>query len=77
MKTYVLKTKELDTVDRCILDGLSNGLKQREISNHIKTLGYHPSSLKSVETRIRLLKDAYNAKTNFQLAVVLIKKGIL
>jgi hypothetical protein len=74
MKKYVTQTNKFTDVEVWIVKGLVNGLNQKQISAHVKMLGYSPCSLKTIETRIRQMKKAFKVKTMFQLGVTLAKK---
>jgi len=60
-----------------IIKYLSRGLTQLEISEKLKAKGITPSSLSSIEKVCLALRKRYKAKTNFQLAVKLCKKGVI
>ncbi|REC47887.1 MULTISPECIES: hypothetical protein [Chryseobacterium] len=60
-------------IKRRILELLKEGFSQHEIADILKAEGFHPNSLSSVEKKLRQIKEEYEAKTLFHLAVLLIK----
>ncbi len=58
---------EVEEYDISLLDYLSNGLTQDQISNLLSTKGITPSSLSSIEKRLNKLKDIFQANNNVQL----------
>lgn len=60
-----------------IIQYLSRGLTQREVSHKLKARGITPASQSSIEKICLALRKRYKAKTNFQLAVKLCKKGLI
>ncbi|HMR83672.1 MAG TPA: hypothetical protein PKE30_11090 [Niabella sp.] len=60
-----------------IIKYLSKGLSQQEISAQLKIKGTYPSSLSSIEKIYATLRKKYKAKTNFHLAVILCRKGVI
>lgn len=67
-----LKNMPLD--DR-ILNLMAKGMGQKEISEHLKELGIKPNSLSIIEKELKEIRAHLKAKTNFHLAVILIRKG--
>lgn len=63
------------TTEQFIIKKLSDGFLQPEISKEMKALAMKPNSLSYIEKAINSLKKEHKAKTNFQLAVILMKKG--
>jgi transposase-like protein len=64
----------MESVDRKIIQLLSKGYKTQEISTYFIEKGIAPSSVSSVEKRIKALKKVYGAKTLFHLAVLVNKE---
>ncbi|WP_093671179.1 hypothetical protein [Tenacibaculum sp. MAR_2009_124] len=60
-----------------ILELLSTGLKQIEIPPKLRKEGFEINSLATVEKTLKKVKSDYGAKSNFHLAVILTKKGII
>ena len=60
-------------IKRRILELLIYCFSQNEIADILKAEGFHPYSLSSVEKKLRQIKEEYEAKTLFHLAVLLIK----
>lgn len=54
-----------------IIDCLSKGYSQNEISIILKRLNFTPNSVSSIEKEIHKLKKEYKAKTIFQLGYIL------
>ncbi|GEM_PF-6752022 len=67
----------MSNVEELILFYLSKGYTQHEISKKLKAKKVSPSSVSAVEKICFALRQKYKAKTSFQLAVKLCKKGIL
>ncbi|MFI8606151.1 hypothetical protein ACIGCP_16920 [Cellulophaga baltica] len=63
----------MERVDKKIIQLLSKGYRTPEISNHFIENGITPSSVSSVEKRIKAIKKVYGAKTLFHLAVLVTK----
>lgn len=53
------------------------GLTQKDISEYLKKKGITPNSVSIIEKRLRKIKEEYNAKTLFHLALTLKKKNII
>ena len=60
-------------IKRRILELLKEGFSQNEIADILKAEGFQPNSLSSVEKKLKQIKDEYEAKTLFHLAILLIK----
>ncbi len=60
-----------------ILELLSTGLKQKQIPSILKKEGFEKNSLATIEKTLKKVKSDYGAKSNFHLAVILTKKGII
>lgn len=68
--TTLLKKKdvyEVDDYDITLLNQLSHGLTQDQISSYLTHQGISPSSLSSIEKRLNRLKIELKAKTTIQL----------
>lgn len=59
--------------EKIIIELLKKGYTQNEISNELKKRDIKPNSLGSVENKMKELRKLYKSKTNFQLAVQLVK----
>ena len=59
-----------------IIELLFRGFTIQDISNYLKDNNYKTKSLSSVEKYISILKKENEAKTMFQLAVLLYKKEL-
>lgn len=68
---------QLSDYEVTILSLLSEGYKQEEISQYFITHNIHPYSKRSIEDRLRKLREHFNATTNVQLAVTIEKLGLL
>ncbi|AIZ42365.1 hypothetical protein [Cellulophaga baltica] len=64
----------MDHVDKKIIQLLSKGYITPEISTHFIEKNITPSSVSSVEKRIKAIKKAHGAKTLFHLAAILYSK---
>lgn len=64
----------LDRTDNLILQYLKEGKTQAEISDLLKSLDIKPNSLSIIEKRLKAIRDKFNAKSNFHLAVILYGK---
>lgn len=60
-----------------ILQALSAGLKQSEISEHFKKMAITPNSVSIIEKTINKMKREYRAGNLFQLALIVKRKGII
>ncbi len=73
-----MNTKEQNPeVDNLILQSLSAGLTQSEISDHFVKMGIVPNSLSTIEKRINKMKKEYRANTLFHLALIVKRKGLI
>jgi len=71
MNKQIKKTfAELDDLDKLILINLKDGLTQLEISESFKRINLKPNSLSIIEKRLKSIRERFNAKTNFHLAVI-------
>ena len=64
------KVFEVEDYDIELLKQLSNGLNQKEISDHFKQQNISPSGISSIEKRLNLLKLELNAKNVIQLVAM-------
>lgn len=53
-----------------VIKGLLDGMSQAEISENLRSRGYDPHSLSSIEKLLKQMKTVYNAKTYFQLGAI-------
>jgi hypothetical protein len=60
-----------NAINQEILTLLASGLSQKEIALHFKAQGKRPSTQKSIERRIFLLKKHYKANNLFHLGVII------
>lgn len=60
-----------------IIQLLARGFTQKEISEMLKAFWGSPCSLSYVEKELKKIRKEYRAETNFHLAVILIKRGII
>jgi len=58
---------QLDFYEIQLLKLLSQGYKQEEISNYFVQNNLTPNSKRSIEDKLRKLREDFNAKTNIQL----------
>jgi len=63
--------------DILILQSLSAGLTQSEISEHFKKMGITPNSVSIIEKRINKMKKEYRANSLFHLALIVKRKGLI
>ncbi|WFO15814.1 hypothetical protein M601_019125 [Cellulophaga baltica 4] len=63
----------MDKVDKKIIQLLSKGYITPEISDYFVKNGLTPSSVSSIEKRIKMIKRKLGAKTLFHLAVLVTK----
>lgn len=77
---HTLKSKEtfdITDYDVSLLQYLAEGLDQREISKLLKTKRVKPSSISSVEKRLKLLKENFNANNPTQLIAITKDFGLI
>ncbi len=77
---HVLKSKEsfeITPFDIFLLEHLADGLEQKEISDELKKKGIKPSSTSSVEKRLKLLKENFNANNPTQLVAITKDFGLI
>jgi hypothetical protein len=64
-------------IDQLILETLAGGYEQKEIHDHFKKMGITPNSVSLIKKRIKAMKAEYRAKTLFQLALIVKRKGLI
>lgn len=68
---------ELDDFEIYILKSLSNGFSQEQISAILKENEYYPSSISSIEKRIKNLRDCFNANNPTHLVSIVKDLGLV
>ncbi len=68
---------QINSYEVLILQLLAKGYKQEEISQHFIINSILPNSKRSIEDRLRKLRDEFNAKTNIELVVIANKLGLI
>ncbi|EZH75759.1 hypothetical protein ATO12_02940 [Aquimarina atlantica] len=68
---------QLDAYEIQLLTLLVQGYKQEEISQYLIQNNISPNSRRSVEDRIRKLREDFNAKTNVQLIYMVNQLGLI
>ncbi len=68
---------QLDTYEVQLLKLLAKGYKQDEISQYFIENDITPNSRRSIEDKIRKLRDDFNAKTNIQLIYTVNQLGLI
>jgi DNA-binding NarL/FixJ family response regulator len=68
---------EIDDYDISLLDHLSNGLSQEEISALYKEQHISPASLSSIEKRLNKLRIQFNANNAIQLIAIVKDLGLI
>ena len=77
---HALRNKEAFEVtdyDVFLLKHLAEGLDQKEISGELKNRNIKPSSISSVEKRLKLLKENFNANNPTQLIAITKDFGLI
>lgn len=72
-----IETFEITEYDVSILKHLANGLDQREISKEFKERNVKPCSISSVEKRLKILKENFNANNPTQLIAITKDFGLI
>ncbi|WP_281990526.1 hypothetical protein [Aquimarina aggregata] len=74
-----MKNKDylINPYEKLILDKLKIGLTQIEISSYLKEEEIKPCHIRSVEDRVRGLKERFKAKTIVSLVYKLSKDGLI
>ncbi|CAL2091932.1 conserved hypothetical protein [Tenacibaculum sp. 190524A05c] len=67
----------MDKINLKIVKLLSQGMNQKEISEHFKKEGITPNSLSIIEKRLKKIREVYKAKTLFHLALILREESII
>ncbi|WP_064967270.1 response regulator transcription factor [Tenacibaculum ovolyticum] len=78
--SHILKHKEtfeITDYDVIILQQLAEGLDQKEISEALKIKDIKPNSISSVEKRLKLLKENFNANNPTQLIAITKDFGLI
>lgn len=78
--SHALRVKEAFEVtkfDIFILNHLAKGLDQREISAILKNKSFKPSSISSIEKRLKLMKENFNANNPTQLIAITKDFGLI
>lgn len=78
--SHALRTKEtfeVTSYDVFILKQLAEGLDQKEISEALKNQQIKPASISSVEKRLKLLKENFNANNPTQLVAITKDFGLI
>lgn len=78
--SHALKTKEIFDItdyDVDLLQYLAEGFDQRQISNALKIKNIKPSSISSIEKRLKLLKENFNASNPTQLIAITKDFGLI
>ncbi|CAL2078889.1 response regulator [Tenacibaculum sp. 190524A05c] len=78
--SHALRTKEtfeVTSYDVFILKQLAEGLDQKEISEALKSQQIKPASISSVEKRLKLLKENFNANNPTQLVAITKDFGLI
>lgn len=53
------------------------GLSQSDIEKYLVSKSIEPNSLSMIEKRVKAMKKQYRANSTFQLAVKLMRRGVL
>ncbi|QES89848.1 response regulator transcription factor [Rhizosphaericola mali] len=75
--TKHLNAHSFTELDVLIITQLINGQKQQQISTFLESKHISPSSLSSIEKRLKIIKEALNFTNNEQLIAYCIKMGIV
>lgn len=70
-------SSEFDVYDMKLLELLAKGLKQSEISTHLKEHRMIPYSIRSIEKRLNELRDCLGAKNNIEMIVICKDIGLI
>ena len=74
---YSKEAFEITEYDVFLLKCLSNGLEQKDIPQELKQHKITPSSMSSIEKRIKLLKENFNANNPAQLIAIVKDFGVI
>lgn len=72
-----IETFEITEYDVSLLKYLADGMDQREISKEFKDKKMKPSSVSSVEKRLKILKENFNANNPTQLVAITKDFGLI
>lgn len=75
--TKPLNAHSFTELDILILNQLISGQKQQQISAYLESKRISPSSLSSIEKRLKTIKEALNFTNNEQLIAYCVKMGIV
>ncbi len=70
-------SQEISEYDVSLLNLLSKGCKQQEISEHFKEKGLNPYSKSAIEKRLNELREILGAKNNIEMVVICKDIGII
>ncbi len=68
---------EIDDYDIALIEQLSNGLSQKQISSYFKQNNLSPSSVSSIEKQINKLKDQFKANNAVHLVAMVKDLGLI
>lgn len=68
---------EITDYDNFLIECLSQGLLQGQISEKLKALGWNPSSVSAVEKRLKFLKEHFNANNPAHLVAIAKDLGLI
>lgn len=68
---------KIDRFEKIILKKLASGYTQIEISEYLKKNSIEPNHIRSVEHRIRALKERFKSKTTISLIYQLSKTNLI
>lgn len=71
------KTFNFTDIDLAVIDGIFNGIQQKEMPEYLLEKGLTPPSLSSIEKRLALIKDTYHFSNNTQLVVFCREAGFI
>ncbi len=69
--------KNITNNDIILLQLLSKGMSQSQISQHLRSKGVHPSSLSSIEKQLGRLRDYFGAKNAIQMVAMAKDLGLI
>ncbi|KZS41889.1 hypothetical protein AWE51_00135 [Aquimarina aggregata] len=72
-----INNNTINSFEKLILDKLKIGLTQAEISNYLKEEKIKPNHIRSIEDRVRRLKERFGARTIVSLVYKLSKDGYI
>lgn len=68
---------EITDYDKALLEYLSKGIEQKEISEKLKIKNITPYSISSIEKRLKILKENFDAKNTVQLIAITKDFGLI